>query len=244
MLRRPMTGAGYFLRGLRLLNTPGLRRYVALPLLINIVVFGVLLALGVSGFGALIEQMMPQLPDWLSWLAWLFWILFGLAALVVVFFTFTVVANLIAAPFNGLLAEAVERHLTGREPAGSGGLLQALRGAPGALLDELRKLLYYLVWVIPLLLLFLIPGLNLAAPLLWALFSAWMLAVEYGDYPMGNHGMDGRTQRQQLRRHRLLSLGFGGATLLGTMVPLFNFFVMPAAVAGATAMWIERMEGR
>jgi CysZ protein len=33
-------------------------------------------------------------------------------------------------------------------------------------------------------------------------------------------------------------MGFGGATLVGTMIPIVNFIVMPAAVAGATALWV------
>ncbi len=239
----PVAGAAYFTRGLKLLGEPGLKRFVAVPLAVNIAVFGVLLWFAFGWIEALVEAFLPQLPDWLAWLAWLLWIAAGLAALVIVFYSFSIVANLIAAPFNSLLAEAVERHLTGTAPPGGDGLAAALKGAPVALLDELRKLLYFAKWAIPLLLLFVIPGVNLIAPLLWALFSAWMLAVEYGDYPMGNHGLRGKEQRQRLAERRLLSLGFGGVTLLATLIPVLNFLVMPAAVAGATAMWVERMKG-
>ena len=42
-----------------------------------------------------------------------------------------------------------------------------------------------------------------------------------------------------LREKRLLALGFGAATLLMTLIPFVNFLVMPAAVAGATAMWVH-----
>ena len=186
--------------------------------------------------------MVPALPNWLAWLSWLLWLLFALLAGVVVFFTFTVIANIIGSPFNGLLAEAVERLLTGQEPPASGSLAEAVRDAPRAILDELRKLGYFLLWAIPLLILFWIPGLNLAAPFLWALFSAWMLALEYGDYPMGNHAMSFGEQRRLLRGKPLLALGFGGTTLLATMVPLLNLVVMPAAVAGATKLWVEQLK--
>ena len=240
MLHHPFVGAGYLLRGLKLLGEPGLKRFVALPLALNILVFGLLLWVAVGQFEALMAYLMPQLPEWLAWLAWLLWALFAVAAAVLVFFTFSIVANLVAAPFNGLLAEAVERHLTGQRSVGVGGTMAALKGAPGAILDELRKLLYFARWAIPLLVLFLIPGVNLIAPILWMLFSAWMLAVEYSDYPLGNHGLSGAEQRQLLRKKRWLSLGFGGVTLLATMVPVVNFLVMPAAVAGATALYVER----
>jgi CysZ protein len=242
MIQQPFVGAAYLLRGLELVARPGLRRFVALPLAINVAVFALLLWVAVGEFNALVDYLTPQLPQWLAWLAWLLWALFAATAAVLVFFTFSVVANLIAAPFNGLLAEAVERHLTGRAPPGGDGLKAALKEAPAALLDELRKLGYFAKWAVPLLILFVIPGLNLVAPILWGLFSAWMLAVEYGDYPMGNHGLKGAEQRQRLNGSGLMALGFGGMTLLATMIPVVNFLVMPAAVAGATAMWVERLK--
>ena len=39
----------------------------------------------------------------------------------------------------------------------------------------------------------------------------------------------------------MLSLGFGGAVMLATLIPLFNFLVMPVAVAGATALRVEQI---
>ncbi len=234
-----LAGAGYLLRGFGMLNRPGLRRFVFVPLAINVGLFALLLWALAGQFGGLVDRLIPDLPEWLAWLSWLLWLLFGLAAAILVFFTFSIVANLIGAPFNGVLAEAVERQLTGGGPP-EAGLADALKQAPAVVLDEIRKLGYFVVRAIPLLLLFLIPGVNLFAPLLWALFSAWMMAVEYADYPMGNHGLQGKEQRRRLGEKRLLALGFGGATLLATMIPLVNFLVMPAAVAGATAMWVER----
>jgi CysZ protein len=101
-------------------------------------------------------------------------------------------------------------------------------------------LAYFILWTIPLLVLFFIPGINAIAPLLWAAFSAWMLALQYVDYPMGNHNILFREQRRILARRRWLALGFGGAVLVITMVPIVNFLAMPAAVIGATLMWVEQ----
>ncbi|MEJ2346342.1 MAG: sulfate transporter CysZ [Gammaproteobacteria bacterium] len=234
-------GAGYFIRGLALLRAPGVRRWVAIPLAINTVLFAAAIALGAQQFGQLVDWLLSFLPGWLDWLQFLLWPLFALFALVVTFFAFTVVANLVGAPFNGLLAEAVERHLRGAPPVDTGGWAAVLRDALPALVDELRKLAYFLLWGIPLLLLTLVPVVNLAAPFLWAWFSAWMLALEYGDYPMGNHGLRFAEQRRRLRRRLPLTLGFGAAVAVATLVPLFNFLVMPAAVAGASALWSEQL---
>jgi len=90
----------------------------------------------------------------------------------------------------------------------------------------------------------LIPGVNAFAPLCWWAFGAWILALQYMDYPLSNHGISLRRQRALLARHRPLVLGFGSAVLVMTLVPILNFVVMPAAVIGATCMWSELLRPR
>ena len=236
MSSSPTNGASYVLTGLRWLPKRGLRGFVAVPLLINTVLFGAGIWWSTGQFERLDQAVTDWLPDWLSWLHWLLWPLFVLTALVVVFYTFSVVANVIAAPFNGLLAERVEKLVNpaGANPATAGLTWKELMLSP---LGELNKLLYFIGWAIPLLLLFFVPVVNVAAPVLWALFSAWMLALEYSDYPLGNRGLSFRDQRRLLRRRWPLTLSFGGMTLLLTLIPVLNFLAMPAAVIGATLMW-------
>ena len=229
------------LRGLALLTRPGLKRYVVVPLLVNVVVFGAGIWAGADAFAGLMDRMQARIPAWLGWLEWVLWPLFAIALLVVVFYSFTLVANLLAAPFNGLLAEQAERVATGRPPAPTD-WPAILRELPATTLDEFRKIAYALLWSPPFLLLaFLVP---LGGPVLWFVFSAWMLALQYLDFPMGNHGLRFRQMRAVLRKHRSLGLGFGGAATALTMIPVVNFIVMPAAVAGATLLWVEALRGR
>ena len=236
-MARRRSGMYYLLQGLRLLRQPGLRRYVAVPLLVSTLCFaGALYGLGFWLEG-LINSWLGHLPQWLDWLRYLLWPVFALAAVLVVFYGFSVLTNLVAAPFNGMLAEAVEKYLTG-QPVETGGWRELAADFVPSLVSELRKLLYFAVRALPLGILFLIPAVNIVAPFLWGLFSAWMLAIEYCDYPLANHRLQFAQQRELLRRRRLLAYGFGGSTLLLTMIPLVNFLAMPAAVAGATALWV------
>jgi CysZ protein len=238
MGNNPLAGAAYFVRGMRLIFAPGIRAYVVVPLLVNVLLFSALIYFGAAQFRELLDWL---LPDWLDWLAWLLLPLFVVATLIIVFFTFSLVGNLVAAPFNGLLAEAVECHITG-VPIPGGGWKKMMLDLGRTLLSELRKLAYIALRGIPVLILFLIPGLNLAAPFVWLLFGAWMLAISYVDYPMGNHGLSFPEQRRQLGQRRYLALGFGGAAMCALAIPLVNFLVIPAAVAGATILWVERLE--
>jgi CysZ protein len=242
MRNNPTAGAGYLLRGLSLITKPGLRPFVLIPLLVNILIFSLLIWLGVSQFESLMDSLLPSDESWLSWLRWLLWPLFAVALVLVVFYSFTVIANLIAAPFNGLLAEKVELYLGGRLTEQPGGFKQVAKDIIPSLLSELRKLFYFLLRAIPLLLLFPIPGINIIAPFLWLAFSAWFLALEYVDYPMANHGLKFKQQHQRLKQARLPALAFGGGLTLLMMVPILNFVAMPAAVAGATVFWKERLE--
>jgi len=241
MAVNPISGAGYLLKGIKLVARPGLRRFVLMPLLINILVFSAAIWYGVSQFESFLGWMQSEIPSWLQWLNWILWPLFLLTLVILVFYSFTLVANLLASPFNGLLAEKVELHLAGRPLDEGGGWKKAMIELVPTLLDELKKLVFAAVLAIPFLVLFLIPGINLAAPLLWFLYTAWMLALEYSDYPMGNNGLKFRQIRARLGERRVLGLGFGAATAGLTMVPVLNFIVMPSAVAGATAMWVEEL---
>lgn len=242
MANNPLSGAAYLLRGLSLITKPSLRPFVIIPLLVNILVFSLLIWLGIDQFEGLMDRFLPSDESWFAWLRWLLWPLFAITLLLVVFYTFTVIANLIAAPFNGLLAEKVELYLGGDLPEQSGGVKQIVQDLLPSLLSELRKLLYFSIRAIPLLILFLIPVVNLAAPFLWFAFSAWFLALEYGDYPMANHSLLFKEQHQRLKGARYTAMAFGGSLTLLMMVPGLNFVAMPAAVAGATVFWRERLD--
>jgi CysZ protein len=234
-------GVGFAWRGWRLLAEPGLRRFVVGPVLINIAVFAFALARFGQLFQQLIERYCAGWPDWALWIAWL---VFGTLAAITLFFTFSLVANVLASPFNGLLAEAVERHLRHPGQALEFSWKSLFAEAGRALYAALRKLLYFGWRALPLVILSFIPGLNLVAPLLWIVFGGWMLAIEYLDCPLGNHGQLFPVAVDRLRGERAMALGFGVSLSLLTMVPVLNFLAMPIGVAGATAMYCAHFAPR
>jgi len=87
-MSNPFAGIGYFFQGLRLITQPGLRRYVMIPLLINITLFGGLMWFGAGQFEIFMSWLMPELPEWLQWAEWLLWAVFAVSALLLLFFTF------------------------------------------------------------------------------------------------------------------------------------------------------------
>jgi len=218
----------------------GLRRYVAVPLLLNLIIFAGLAYVAGIYFDEFMDTWLPS-QSWLEFLRWLLWILFAGAYALALFYGFTLVANLIAAPFNAMLAAKVEEKLTGERPAESDeSLLKAI--AP-AIAGEFGKIVYLLTRALPLLLLFFVPGLNILVSVAWLVFGFWFLAIEYADYPMGNHGLRPREQRRSLRSRRFKSLLFGAGVTVMMLIPILQFAAMPAAVAGATRLWVDDLAG-
>ena len=231
------SGPRYLMAGFSLLKQPRLRRFVLMPLLVNVLLFGGLIWWAYSWVDGTSQYLVAKLPEWLHWLRVIVVPVFVLTSLVVVFYGFSIVANLIAAPFNGLLAEAVECHLTGKTLDSD--WRQVMRDVLPSIFSELRKMAYFALRAVPLLILMLIPVINVAVSILWVLFSAWMMTVQYIDYPMANHHLFFKEQRARLRKRPLLAWSFGGLVMLCTLVPVVNFFVMPAAVAGSTLLWVR-----
>ena len=234
-----LSGPQYLGQGLKLVLSPGLRLFVLLPLTANTLLFIGLIVLAVQQFGGWVDSVMPSLPDWLSFLQYVLWPLFVVLVLVVMFFTFTLLANIIAAPFNGFLAEKVEVVLRGRDDFPPFSMAELMAMMPRTIGRELRKLAYFLPRAIPLLILTFVPVLNLVAAPLWILFGVWMMAVQYIDYPADNNKMSWQDMLAWLREKRWQSLGFGGAVYLALLIPFVNILVMPAAVAGATLFWVR-----
>ncbi|XAW90135.1 sulfate transporter CysZ [Vibrio sp. CDRSL-10 TSBA] len=243
MQNHKRSGFGYFFYGLELALSPGIRRFVIMPLLANILLVGGALFYLFSHLDSWINQWMGQIPDWLSWLSYILWPLLVLTILATFSYFFSTLANFVAAPFNGLLAEKVEEKLTGHT-INDEGILAVIKDVPRIMSREWRKLVYTLPKAIGLFLLLLIPALGQTlGPIMWFLFTAWMLAIQYCDYPFDNHKVSFNDMRNNLKQKQGKAYGFGMLVSVLTTIPIINLFVMPVAVCGATAMWVSEFKG-
>lgn len=239
----PLRGPEYLREGWRRIRQPGLRRFLVIPLMLNLALFMVLIGWGVRQFNYWMDRLMPHLPDWAAFVEWLLWPLFALVVLLVLFFGFSILANLIASPFYGFLAEKIAEQERGLVSPPTSWREIALV-VPRSLERECRKIAYYLPRLASLLLLTLIPVVNLAASPLLLAFGVWMMAVQYIDYQADNDQVDFRDLLRWMRGRRALSLGFGLPVYIGMLIPLVNLLVMPSAVAGSTLLWVREGPGR
>ncbi|EKO3388841.1 MULTISPECIES: sulfate transporter CysZ [Vibrio] len=244
MQAQQRSGLGYFFYGFDIAVSPGIRRFVLMPLLTNILLVGGALYYLFSHLDSWINDWMGQIPDWLSWLSYILWPLLVITILATFSYFFSTLANFIAAPFNGLLAEKVEEKLTGKK-VNDDGVLAVVKDVPRIMAREWRKLVYVLPKAIGLFILLLIPALGQTlGPILWFIFTAWMLAIQYCDYPFDNHKVTFNDMRNSLKQKQGKAYTFGMLVSVLTTIPVVNLLVMPVAVCGATAMWVNEFRGQ
>ena len=231
-------GAEYFFKGIYLLWHKDLRRFVLLPLLFNILFFTILLLVLLHYYASIDVFLLAYLPSWLglvSLLAKFIAIIFYLVVMLYSFFTF---ATIIAAPFNGLLAEKVA--LQRGYPLQEKTWFAIFCDTPRLLGRQLFILLLYVPVSLILTVLLLIPVIHALVLLIWIWFHARMMALIYLDYPTDNAGVSLKTLRQWMRTHKALVFGFGSIVLAFSEVPVLNFFVIPAGVIAATNLWLDK----
>ncbi len=156
-----------------------------------------------------------------------------------------VLSSILAAPFNDLLSEEVERIATGQ-----GGVPFSIRVILRDLFRTIRleigKLALYLSVMIPLFVLqWAVPGVGAILYSAFAFgFSALFFAVDYVDWPATRRGWRVRDRIAFARGHKFTMLGFGTCVWAFLFVPVLNLFFMPAAVAGGTLLFLDRVGPR
>jgi CysZ protein len=234
------SGASYFFEGFSLIKTKGLKRFVFVPLFINLLLFSLAFYFLWSQLELAINYVINFIPDFLGWLKaaiyYLLWPIAVITVLLIFGLIFGTLANWIAAPFNGLLSEKVERYLTGQD-MGNEGLLSAIKDVPRTLDRELSKVLYFIPRAAGFLILFFL--LPVIGQILWFLFTAWMMAIQYCDYPFDNHKIAFKQMRDDLNQRKGKCFSFGIMVSIFSLIPIVNFLVVPVAICGATSLWVD-----
>ncbi|TEW54961.1 sulfate transporter CysZ [Psychromonas sp. RZ22] len=239
IIKQPLTGIGYLIKGTQLLRHPKLRVFVLIPLLINILIFASAFWFLFSSITEWINSYIGDLPDFLSWLSYLFWPIIIFSILFAFSFVFSTIANLIAAPFNGLLAEKTENLLT-NSSINDDGWKELLKDLPRIFKREYQKWVYFLPRMLLCLILFFIPVIGQTiAPVIWFIFAGWMMAIQYADYPFDNHKVPFAKMKKILIARFGKNITFGMVISICTTIPVLNFIIMPIAVCGATAAWVD-----
>jgi CysZ protein len=171
------------------------------------------------------------------YVGWLYWayihvvkFFLYLILLIVMFYTFVVLSNIVASPVYDLVSTKYERAY--HQPPSSEEQNGRGRGILTVAKEELKKALFMLF--VPLLLLFIpVVGAFLSFAVA-ALFIAW----DYVDFSLSKDYPLLKDRMKALWRFKALLFGFGCPLL----IPFFGLFLMPFAILGATTLYYDTMQ--
>lgn len=223
--------------GLRYLLHPNLRSYTLIPIAVNVVVFVILFFVAKHCYQLGIDWTNHYLPHWLLWLDHFLWLAFIATFFLFFSLCFAVIANLIASPFNSLLAEKVQQILLHSTPKSAEMHLgHAIADLPRIFGRSVKQLFYFIPRILLCGLLLLVPIINMFVPFIWFITNGWMLGIQYMDFPMDNNRLTHLQLLQWCRQHRLQVLALGINVHVLYLIPIINLITMPAAVISATLL--------
>ena len=147
-------------------------------------------------------------------------------------------ASLVASPFLDALSRRVERIEHGEViEAGDTGLAGVLREARRALVGELRRVLFFVgVWIAIVTVCLIVPGLQLLAAPMLAIFAMLFLPLEYAGYVLDRRALPFRARRAWVQSDWPRMIGFGAAGICAGLVPGLNLLLLPALVVAGTLL--------
>lgn len=241
---------GRFFRGLLypykalrfIMRHPLLYMYILIPLLINIIVFAGAAYFGIDFFGDLANHYFPKETTWYwSLLYGIFWFFSLLFIAVLVFFSFTVIGNLIASPFNDILSEKTEDLLTSTNVVAAPFSLSGFfKNSLKVVRDEIKKISLFVIAMLLLLLLNFIPGIGVVIYTFCSfLLTVYFLVIEYTGFVFGRKNRSFRDQRHFVRQNAFLCAGFGCGLFILLALPFLQLLCIPIGVVGAALLCHE-----
>ena len=238
-----ISGFIYPFKGFRfLISSPRLIALVAIPVTINTFLYAFFAWYTYSRFGQWVDALTANGDAWYwSILHYILIVFVSLFLIVFIFYTFTLVGNLILAPFNEVISEKVEvlySEGAAKDTAFSIGLFFKDMGR--SYKAEAGRLILYLSGFLLLLLLNLIPLVGQAFYAFSViLYTFFFLCWEFLDYSMERWKLSFADKKKLAFSNPLLFLSFGAGAALLLFIPFLNLTAIPVCVAGATLLFSD-----
>ena len=252
-----LEGATYPFRALiTFIKNPELVKYIAIPILVNIVV-AIALYSGLYYFGwqiiddvqgdvnAWLEGIITSLPQWMGFLSYgvsslmvILRLLLGLILLIATGFLLTQFGVLLGAPWYGQLSEKLEKYRTGKVESIE---LNIVSDLSRAILYELKKLILIAAVGIFLLLINFIPGVGSVVSSIGSLIlTVTIVCMDFLDSYLERRRLQFRQKLKTVFRCLPASGSFGLVCLGLISIPLVNLITIPLCVASGTLFVCDR----
>ena len=253
IVKQFLKGLYYPLDAILMLFRENLWRLALIPIAVNLVLMGLILAAILFWLGPYLNQLdvflnTLNLGPYLAWFAGflssLMWVISAVVSFLLSGVFVYLIGQAVASPFLDILGERVEKIVLGVDEVPVG--LRAMgRSVLMAFSDLFWSIFVWVILHIPLLLIALLP--LIGAPI-WStgsfVVSAFIVAVDFAGLPMARRLVPFRKRFVILWRLRWLSLGLGTALFILLFIPGVNLLALPvAAIAGSLCYCDGRKAG-
>lgn len=253
-----LDGATYPVKALvTFIQNPRLLKYIAIPILVNIVV-AIALYSGLLYFGwQIVDQVQQDITIWINqWIAslpqWLGFVTYLVSGLIVAIrfclvvillvatgFVLTQFGVLLGAPWYGQLSEQLEKYRTGKVELIELNLVSDLSRA---ILYELKKLVLIAAVGIPLLLINFFPGVGTVISGVGSfILTTTIVSLDFLDSCLERRRLKFRQKLKIVYRSLPASGSFGLVCLALISIPLVNLITIPLCVASGTLFICDRV---
>ncbi len=213
------------------------------PVIVGIVLYYLF---GSYLYGDLLDQGRAYIEQSVSsggWSQFFYWLLVGILVIAFYFllsWTFVLVVSGIAAPFNDLISNRVERVVLGQVPEDVGKSFERLTTRlVKTLINEAKKITFIIILN---LLAFALSFIGVLAPISM-MISALLLAVGFLDYSWSRNDFTFRECLTDIRTS-FFSYGImGGVFLVLITIPGVNLFILPFGVVYFTVLHVKKYSG-
>ncbi|MCB0279421.1 MAG: EI24 domain-containing protein [Calditrichaeota bacterium] len=154
-------------------------------------------------------------------------------------YLFVSVSKLFSAPFNDLLSEKVEIAYNPDYKEPENALLHLIKTLIPSLIEELKKIILIISGFLLLYAVYLLPVIQVLAPVLIIIYSVAVISIDFVDYSMARRQFSIREKIVFFKTNKLTMLGFGTAVFLLLFIPFTTLFVIQIAVIGGTLLFID-----
>ena len=254
-----LDGITYPLKALTIfIKNPQLIKYIAIPIIVNIVVaialysgllyFGWQIIDGVQGDLTLwLDRSIDNLPEWLGFLTYAVSSLIALVRFLLIIvlliatgFILTQFGVLLGAPWYGQLSEQLEKLRTGKIEIIE---LNIVSDFTRAILYELKKLILIALVGIPLLAINFFPGVGTLISSIGSLtLTVIIVCMDFLDSCLERRRLRFRQKLKVVFKSLPASGSFGLICLGLISIPLINLFTIPLCVASGTLFVCDRVK--
>ena len=217
-------------------------KYSIAPMLINLLIYGSIFILSYSWLMGSLEKWLgienTEAGFWLKFLHTALLIIGFLLVLFICYLLFTILGNIVTAPFNEEISQRVEEIVTGTKEGHKMGFWE---DAYMSIKGEIQKLAFYLIILLFIFSLNLIPVAgSVVSSIIGVIFSSYYNALDFLDYPMTRKKMRFLDKLKVTRKGKLVTYGFGFIAFLLLFLPIVNVFMKPILVVAGTSLFYEK----